>query len=142
MILYALGLAAFAAFFAWRWTVDKWRSLSKWADRLEKKLPRILRWPPDPITWVHHASFTVLAGVGMGVWAWVCGVGFAWGFAEGSTIVAVVYVVREGLGFVEQWGDPGMWWRGWPHLTGWFVDGIMDFMCPLIVAVTAWTLVI
>ncbi len=141
MILYAVGLALFAAFFAWRWTVDKFAWLNAWADACERLLPRFLRWPPDPITWVHHASFTELAGLGMGAWAWICGVGFAWGFAEGATVMVAFYGVREGYGLRKAWGSPGMWWRGWPHLTGWFVDGIMDFLCPFSVAVYAWVLV-
>ncbi len=132
MILYAIGLAIFAAFLAWRWTVDKWKSLNRWANRLEKKLPRPLRWPPDPITWVHHAAFTLLAGVGTGAWGVICGVGF---LTFGAWIMVAFYVVREGLGFVEQWGDPGMFWRGWPHMTGWFVDGVLDVALPLAVAV-------
>jgi len=138
MINFAAGLLLFAAFLFWRWTADRFKSLNKWADRLEKRLPRFLRWPPDPISWLHHSAFTATAGLGLGLWAWLTLGTFGIGFASGASVMAAFYAIREGRGIYLQWGNPGMWWRGWPNLTGWFVDGVMDFLCPLAVAVCAW----
>lgn len=132
------GIVVFVGFLAWRWIDDRFASLNAFADRLEKKLPRFLRWPPDPISWLHHTAFTALAGLGLGLWAMLTIYEFGRGFAVGTSIMAAFYFVREAKGIYEQWGRPGMWWRGWPHLTGWFVDGVCDFLFPTTLAVISW----
>ena len=135
MTLFFAGLVVFVGFLVWRWEADRFKSLNAWADRVEKMLPRFLRWPPDPISWLHHTAFTALAGLGLGGWALLTLGTFGRGFAVGTSVMALFYIVREGKGIYEQWGNPGRWWRGWPHLTGWLVDGVCDCLFPLTLAV-------
>ena len=117
--------------------LDRFGLLSKLADRFEKKVlkPFRLDWDThgDPASWFHHAGITALAGAIGGLISLKTGGAFWEGFQAFSALTVVAYALREGNAAWEQRGDPGFWWRGGGHKTGWGVDGAMDVIFPAIV---------
>ena len=110
-----------------------------WGERMEKKLPKWMQPPPDPITWIQHTCWTVVGGVGLGLWTLVTLGAFPLGFALGSTLMLAFYTYCQVGDFRRDWGKPHPWWRGPPQMTGWLIDGIADVFFPALVVVIAWT---
>lgn len=124
----------------WLVAVDRFETWNRWADALEANLfPPWFRWDVqgDKVSWVQHGLIAFVASLYGGL----LGLAAPESFAFGATIVAwvafVAYVVREGRG--APWGKPNKWSHPAPHRVGWMVDGIMDTVGPLLVAL-AWTM--
>jgi hypothetical protein len=133
----ALGL--FVLYHFWK---DRFAALNLWADRAEHTFPswlQYIRWG-DPATWVQHACVTaIMAGWGALISGFALRQGFAGGFLHWSVIWASFYVIRELGSFYLYWraNEPGPWWRGGQHRTGWVIDGLMDMAGPCSVAYIA-----
>lgn len=134
--------AALGLFVLYHFLRDRFVRLNGWADRVEHVFPswlQYVRWG-DPATWVQHTLITAL----MGGWgALISGLAvdgdFRTGFLHWAAIWAGFYVVRELWAFVEKHRakEPGLWWRGGQHRTGWVVDGLMDMAGPCSVVLLA-----
>ena len=101
--------------------------VNRFADRVEARLPRWLRWDfwGDPISWAHHTLWALL----------ITGLFALFGWAQVGAVMALAfYVVREGEALWLARHQPGIFWRGRPHWTGWAIDGFMDCVGPAFVA--------
>lgn len=115
--------------------------LSRFADNIEERyLPRWFRWNGgggDFVSWIHHTLWAlVFAGFGVLI-GWMAGEPVL-GAKGGSLMALAFYLLRESISLVDQWGDPGMWWRGRPHWTGYLPDAVMDCVGPALVAWMFW----
>lgn len=116
---------ALLVFIAWRLFADRFYSLNKFADDVERRFPWFSweRWG-DKISWVHHALWTALVGSVGGVIHLVLVASFRPGFQRFALAWVIFYVVREGYGFIHD-AKPLSWKRK--------LDGIMDVVFPALV---------
>lgn len=142
MIQFILLELLTVAWIAWRWHVDRFAQLDRFADDLERKLPALLSWKRGgaPISWVQHAVWVTLAGLVGGVLAWFLGMPFALGFAHFSTLAAIgFYVPREVAQAREHYRVEGLGMGIWvgpqPPYVGWIWDGIGDTLAAVLVAI-------
>ena len=105
-----------------RWLFKGWADWDTWGD---------------PVTWVHHFLWALtFAGVGA-----LIGLPFglaALGAKIGALVALAIYLAREWETIRDSWDQPGMWWRGRPHWSGYLVDGVMDCVGPALVALWLW----
>lgn len=119
---------------------DRFRTVNRWADRFEDTcLPPWFRWSTqgDKVSWVQHGLIALLASQYGGLLSLLAPESWAFGCALVGWCAFAGYVVRETRG--APWGKPNAWTHPAPNRVGWAVDGLMDVVGPLAVAV-AWTL--
>ena len=125
----------------WLVWVDRFYTWNRWADELEAHVfPPWFRWEKqgDPVSWVQHGLTAFAVSLYGGILSLLAPESFALGALIGAWVAWAAYVVREGLTIRERWGRPLKWSHPSPHRVGWMVDGILDTVGPLIVAL-AWT---
>jgi hypothetical protein len=99
----------------------------------------------DPASWVHHGFTCAVVGGAWGALAWALSIGFAVGFLHGTCAMLGFYIVREGHNAWTHHAESG--WEGavhvrpfrkWGFRTGWALDGLMDLVGPVLVALAGW----
>ena len=122
--------------------IDRFQTANFYADYLETFFPCWFQWghSGDPVSWIHHALVALVVSLWGGVWAVLLTPdGFLFGAAFGGWCAFGGFVVRETWGALDNLMKPNAWTHPSPHRVGWAVDGIMDCIGPLLVALT-WTL--
>jgi len=122
---------------------DRFATANAFADHIEATyFPPWFQWDTagDKVSWVQHGLTALLVSLWGGFWAlaltpegFVAGAVFAGWCAFGG------YIVRETANALDNLMRPHMWTHPAPNRVGWAVDGIMDTVGPLVVALF-WTL--
>lgn len=120
------------------WLVmDQFRTANRWADGLETHFPSWFQWnnSGDKVSWVHHGLIAFGVSLYGGLLSFLVPESFVFGAALLGWCAFAAYVVRELWG--ATWGAPNTWTHPRAQRVGWAVDGMMDTLGPLLVAL-AW----
>lgn len=123
---------------------DEFRTVNMWADIFEAHcLPTWLQWSTmgDKVSWTHHALIAAAVSLYGGLLSTLTPESFVTGAVIAAWFAFCAYAAREAISAYGSYkrGRTYVWTHPSPSRVGWAVDGILDVVGPLLVALF-WTL--